>query len=238
MPRRLWRLAPLAIVVLGSVVFFALGMQEAFSFAAWAERADVFVRFARAHLMLALFAYLLIFVVAIALCFPAGALLFVAGGFVFGVGFGAPIGIVGATLGSTLFFLIARTALGAFLHQRARGLVARLEDGLRADAFNYMLALRLAPIVPLAVTNLAAGLLDVKLKDFVTATLLGLLPVGFVLAWTGESLREAIAAGANVDPAHAAQAAIFSPQILSALLGLMLVSLAPVILRRWKRFRV
>jgi uncharacterized membrane protein YdjX (TVP38/TMEM64 family) len=237
MTRQLMRLAPLAILLAGTAAFFALGLHRALDVAEWAARADALSAFAGAHLAIALAGYFAVFVITVALCLPTSAPLTIAAGFVFGPWIGVPLSIAGAAIGSTLFFLLARGALGRYLHARARGAIARLEEGFRQDAFNYLLALRLAPVAPLSVTNLAAGLLDVRTKDFVLATILGLIPVTLVLTWTGASLRHALAAGAAVDPARAVQATLFSPPMLGALAALTALSLAPVALKRLGLFR-
>ena len=68
--------------------------------------------FVMAHRVLAVLAYIGLYIVTVALSLPGATFLTVAGGFLFGVGIGAGAAVVGATVGATVIFLVARTALG------------------------------------------------------------------------------------------------------------------------------
>ena len=73
-------------------------------------------------------------------------------------------------------FLIARSAFGEFFTRRAGPSAAKLAEGFRADAFHYLLFLRLVPVFPFWLVNLAAALFSVRLKTFVAATAIGIVP--------------------------------------------------------------
>jgi uncharacterized membrane protein YdjX (TVP38/TMEM64 family) len=65
--------------------------------------------------------------------------------------------VTGATGGSTVVFLVCRTAFGDFLRVGKAGLLLRIERGFKADAFSYLLTLRLIPAFPLLLVNVASG---------------------------------------------------------------------------------
>ena len=92
--------------------------------------------------ILAAFVYVMAYATLVALSVPGGAVLTMAGGFLFGPWLGTLCAVVGATLGATGIFLAARAGLGGLAH-RAGPFIAKLEAGFRADAFNYLLVLRL-----------------------------------------------------------------------------------------------
>ena len=78
-------------------------------------------------------------------------------------------------MGATGIFLAARAGLGGLAH-RAGPFIAKLEAGFRADAFNYLLVLRLVSIFPFWLVNLVPALVGVKLPTYVLATFLGIIP--------------------------------------------------------------
>jgi len=145
-----------------------------------------------------------------------------------------PLALSAITAGSTLFFLATRGALGVLLRDRLRGRLARLEAGFRANAFNYLLALRLMPVAPVYLTNLAVGLVGMRTAPFAAATFLGLIPATIVFAAVGHGLRAALDAGAQANPAQAAQRLLLTPEVILPTLGLIALALAPV---AWRRFR-
>src|SRR5262249_57436955 len=77
---------------------------------------------------------------------------------------------------------------------RADPLAASSGGGSRADAFSYLLFLRLVPIFPFWLVNLVAALVGVRLTSFAAATALGVIPATFVFAFVGAGLSSVIAA--------------------------------------------
>ena len=102
--------------------------------------------------------------------------------------------MVGATIGATVIFLVARTALGEPLLRRAGPRAAQLAQGFRADAFSYLLFLRLVPAFPFFLVNLVPAFAGVRLSTFVAATALGIIPGALVYAFAGTGLDSVIAA--------------------------------------------
>jgi len=154
-----------------------------------------------------------------------------AGGFLFGVLVGATLTVIGATLGATLLFLVARSAVGDSLRERAGPFLARMAEGFSKNAFSYLLFLRLVPAFPFWAVNLAAALLGMRLAPFVVATGLGIIPATVVYSAFGAGLGQVFDTGGEVN-----LKSVFSPTLIAALVGLGLLSLVPVLLR-WLRER-
>lgn len=235
MPRGLLRFLPLALIAGALVALVASGVLGELSLDAFEARRAALDAYVANHRLEALALYVAIFVIAMTLSLPAAFVLSVTGGYLFGVALGAPVIVFAATLGSTLFYLACRTALGDLLRRYTHGRLAMLEEGLRRNAFSYILMLRLTPVAPLFIVNLAAGLLDVRVRDFVLATALGLIPVSLVCASVGVGLRATMAAGGSADPVGAMQRLFFSPQVLAPILGLALLGSLPLLMRRFRR---
>ena len=105
-----------------------------------------------------------LYIAVIGLSLPGGAIMTVTGGFLFGPVVGTIAALVGALAGATVIFLIARSACGEWLTRRAGPFAAKLAEGFRADAFSYLLFLRLVPF-PFWLINLAPALFGVRLVD-------------------------------------------------------------------------
>jgi uncharacterized membrane protein YdjX (TVP38/TMEM64 family) len=113
-----------------------------------------------ANPILAAGVYVLAYVAAVALSFPGASFLTAIGGFMFGSLVGTALALVSATIGATAIFLIARTSVGDLLASRAGPRMQRLRAGFDEEGFSYLLFLRLVPLFPFWVVNLAAALFE------------------------------------------------------------------------------
>jgi uncharacterized membrane protein YdjX (TVP38/TMEM64 family) len=241
---RLWPLVAIALVV---AVVYGMGWHRELSLQTLVRHRAVIDDFVAEHQLAAIAAFIALYIAVAALSIPAGAVLTTIGGFLFGSVVGALSAIVGATIGATIIFLIAKSALGEHLLRRAGPRAARFAEGFRADAFCYMLFLRLVPF-PFWLVNLAPALFGVRLTTFVTATAIGIIPACFAFAFFGAGLDSAIAAqeqvyraclaagrgdcGSDLDPK-----VMLTPELLGALAVLAAVGLIPVVLKRFRRPR-
>jgi uncharacterized membrane protein YdjX (TVP38/TMEM64 family) len=245
--KRLW---PLLLIAAAGVLVLSMGWHHYLSLEVLAERRDTLRAFIASHWLLSVFAFIAIYAVSVALSLPGAAVLTLAGGFLFGWLLGGILSIVGATLGATGIFLIARTALSDVLAARAGPWLARLRDGFREDAFNYLLFLRLVPIFPFWLVNLAPGLLGVGLGTYVAATVLGIIPGTFAFSLAGSGLDSLIAAQQSVHESCLAKmgpdaqescpyaldpGALLTPELIAALVALGVVALIPVLIKRFRR---
>jgi uncharacterized membrane protein YdjX (TVP38/TMEM64 family) len=222
------RLLPLGLLLAAWIVFMLAGGYRYVSLSALAENRDWLYALVQRWGAAAAFCYIVVYGLLVALSVPGGAVLTIAGGFLFGTWLGALCAIIGATLGATSIFLAARAGLGG-LARRAGSLVGKLEAGFRTDAFNYLLVLRLVPIFPFWLVNLVAAFAGVKLRTFVLATFIGIIPATVIFASIGNGL------GSVVEQPEAA--VLLRPSVLLPILGLAILALIPVGYRRWRRKR-
>ena len=224
------RWVPLALLALGCVVFFALGWHQYISFNTLkAHRAEL-LDWVAARPFWAPLVYMLVYAVAVSFSLPGGAVLTVTGGFLFGTVLGATYAVIGATIGAIVVFLAARTALGDLLRAKADGALKRMEEGFREDAFSYLLVLRLVPLFPFFVVNLAPAFLGVGLGVYALTTFLGIIPGGLVYASVGSGLGAVFDAGAKPH-----LGILFTPPILLPILGLCVLALVPVAYKRLRK---
>jgi uncharacterized membrane protein YdjX (TVP38/TMEM64 family) len=223
----------LAVAGLGAAVFAALqltGTLDHLSFAALARNRAWLVEQVAALGLLAPLLFILAYAASTALSLPTGLLLSTLGGFLFGTLWGGLSILVGATLGATILFLAARTILGDALRARAGPVLQKLEGGFREDELSYMLVLRLVPLFPFWLVNLAPAFLGVRLSRFVLGTFLGIIPGTFVYAGVGTGLGAILESSGTPDGT-----AILQPRVLLPVLGLAVLALIPVIGKRLRR---
>jgi len=223
------RLAPLIGLAAILVLFFALHLDRYVSFAALRDNRATVTGFVADHRGLAALLYVAAYIVVVAASLPGGAILSVAGGFLFGTVVASVCVVVGATAGATLLFLAARTAIGDGLRRRLGARGERLAADLADNAFNYLLVLRLVPLFPFFLVNLVPAFAGITLRTYVAATFLGIIPGTVVFVSVGDGLGALLERGETPD-----LSIIFSPRILGPLVGLAVLALIPVAYRRLK----
>ncbi len=244
--RMLVRFVPLAVLIAAMLAVFATGLYRELKLDNLIARRDDLRAFVAAHETKALVLYAVIYIGAVALSVPGALFLTIFGGFLFGWLMGGIAAVLAASIGATILFLIARTSVGVALVERAGPRLKRLAEGFHEDAFAYLLFLRLVPVFPFWLVNLAPALIGVPLRTFVLATVVGIVPSTFAFAFAGAGLDSVIAAQKAAKQACIAAGgtdcyrglelhALVTPKLVIALGLLGLVALIPVIVRRYGR---
>jgi uncharacterized membrane protein YdjX (TVP38/TMEM64 family) len=245
--KRLW---PLLLLVAAMAVVFAMGWHRYLTLEELAARRDQLRAAIAANTPLALLVFMGVYAASVALSLPGAAVLTLAGGFLFGWFLGGLAAVIAATAGAAIIFLIARSSLGALLAARAGPWLERLRDGFQENAFSYLLFLRLVPIFPFWLVNLAPALLGVGFGTYVLATLIGILPGSFAFSIAGEGLDSVIAAqqamhqsclakmGADAEklcPFAIEPGALLTPKLIAGFVALGVVALIPIAIKRFRR---
>jgi uncharacterized membrane protein YdjX (TVP38/TMEM64 family) len=226
------RAAPLIALAVGAAAaIWAFG--DLLSFEALEANRERLLAWRDANYWGAALSYAAIYALAVAFSVPGAVWLTLAGGFLFGTVAATIIVVIAATIGATAIFLAAKTGLGDALRARASGWIRRLEDGFQANAASYLLALRLAPVAPFFVVNIAPAFFGVRTWTFVWTTFLGIIPGAAVYASVGAGLGAVFAAGERPD-----LGVLFDWPVLGPLLGLAALALIPVAVRAIRGRRV
>ena len=223
------RLLPLLILGAGLVAFFAFGLDKYLTLDLLKENRGVLKDWVHDHKTEAVLMFIGAYIIVAAFSLPLAALLSVAGGFLFGSVFGAAWIVIGATVGSTILFLVAKTALGDPLRARFASQIKSMEDGFRANAFSYMMLLRLVPLFPFWLVNLAAAFTGVSVITFLVTTFIGIIPGAFVFASIGNGLNALFEAGEQPD--LRLMTLLSRPDFYIPIVGLTLLSLIPIVYR-------
>lgn len=215
-------LATLLLVVL----LRATGATEQLSLATLAAHREALAAFVAANLVLAAVAYVAFYVVVVATSLPGAVFITLAGGLLFGAAGGAALTVLGATAGATVVFLFAGRIFGADALDRMGPAAQRLAAGIRRNAASYLLVLRLVPLFPFFLVNLVLAFVGVPLRTYVATTALGILPATVVYSLAGAGLGDVLAMGEDFD-----LRGVLTPEIVAALVGLALLSLAAIPLK-------
>jgi len=247
--KRLW---PLLVLIAATAFVFAMGWHRYLTIEALAENRDALRAYIGANMLQSLAIFIAVYAAAVALSLPGGAVLTLAGGLLFGWLLGGIASIFGATIGASIVFLIARSAFGDLLAARAGPFLSRFREGFQEDAFSYLLFLRLVPIFPFWLVNLAPSLLGVSFGTYVATTFLGIIPGTFAFALAGNGLDSVIeaqqalhqsclakmgAGGQESCPYALDPGALLTPELIAGLVALGLVALIPVAVKWFRRTR-
>ena len=245
--KRLW---PLLLLLATTGLVFALGWHRYLTLQELVDRREALRAAITGHTLMALLIFMAIYAGTVALSLPGGAVLTLAGGFLFGWFWGGVASIVAATIGAINVFLIARSALGEPLAARAGPWLSKVRHGFQDDAFSYLLFLRLVPIFPFWLVNLAPALLGVSLWTYVLATMIGIIPGSFAYSIAGKGLDSLIVAqqaahqsclakmGSDAEklcPFVLEPRALLTPGLIAGFVALGLVALIPIAVKHFRR---
>lgn len=225
------RVAPALLIVGALAAFFTLGLDRYFSLDALRQNREALTAWVDASPARALAIFILVYAGAVAISFPGASILTVFGGFMFGLAAGVPAIVFAATIGAAVIFLAAKSALGDALKGRVTGFLSQMEKGFRENELSYMFVLRLAPVFPFWAVNIAAGLLGVSLRNFLIGTSIGIIPGSFVYASIGNAAGAAFDAGNDVS----LTGILLKPETLLPIAGLILLSLLPIALKKFRK---
>jgi len=224
MPDRQKKIVLLFIFAGAISMFFLLGGQQWLSLETIQRNRVQLLAYTAQNYWMVFFAMAAVYTLSTALSLPGGALLSLLSGFLFGRLTGTILIVFSATLGATIIFLLARYLVADWarhkLTQNARA--AKLINSFDADAFSYMLFLRLVPLFPFWLVNLAPAFTPINSRTYILSTLIGIIPGSLVFANLGQSLGE-------IDSLNQ----LVSPQVLIAFTLLGLLSLLPMVLKHF-----
>ena len=225
------RFGPLIVLVVVAAAFFAVGGQHYVTLDALRDNRQLLLDFVARNPVGSALALVGIYAALVAISFPGASLLTIAAGLFFGTWLGGSLVVVGATIGATTVFTIARNASGDALRKRIGNWGEKLADGFRDNAFSYLMLLRLLPVAPFWLVNIVPALFGVKLRDYVLATAIGIIPGTFVYASIGAGAGAILAAGGELN----LRGALLKPEVIGPILGLAALSLIPILYKRFRK---
>jgi pyruvate/2-oxoglutarate dehydrogenase complex dihydrolipoamide dehydrogenase (E3) component/uncharacterized membrane protein YdjX (TVP38/TMEM64 family) len=169
------KLVLLLLVAALAIGFFALDLGRFLNLAYLRESQTSFAQLYAQSPWLVRGTYFVVYVAVAALSLPGAALVTLAGGGIFGLGWGLLLVSFASALGATLSFWMARFVLRDLVQSRFGTRLAEIDRGVQRDGALYLFSLRLIPIVPFFVINLAMGLTSMRAWKFYWVSQLGML---------------------------------------------------------------
>ena len=214
----------LVLLVCAIALFFYLDLGRFLTLDALKANRQSLIQYYETHKLVTVATFMAIYILQTALSLPGAAILSLAAGAIFGSLLGTVYAVIAATIGAALAFLVTRYLLRDTIINKFGANLEALNRELETRGFNYLLFLRLVPLFPFFLINLAAGLTRLPLRVFVLGTMIGIIPGGFVFVNAGASLASIESLGD-----------VASPRVLGSFALLGLFALVPVIYGKIKQ---
>jgi uncharacterized membrane protein YdjX (TVP38/TMEM64 family) len=212
-----------AIVIILIALFFAFDLGRYLTLDSLKTNRDSLASFYQQNKLIMAAAFIVIYIMQSALSLPGAAILSLAGGAIFGALTGTLYVNIGATIGATLAFLVARYLFHDAIQGKFGRRLETINKELETRGFNYLLFLRLVPLFPFFLINLGAGLTRMPLRTFFLGTMVGIIPGSFVFCNAGASLATITSISE-----------VASPRVLGSFALLGLFALVPVLYQKLK----
>jgi len=134
--------------------------------------------------------FFLVFMIGTAFSLPVTAVMAISSGIVFGTLTGCVISLLSSTLGGTISLYSSRYLFHDLVRRRFAPQLDMVNKGVANEGAFFLFSLRMIPVIPFWGLNLLMGLTTMKVPVFMTATLLGMVPVMLILSYTGNELGE------------------------------------------------
>lgn len=220
-PQKIILFSSAAILI---ALFFYFDLGRFLTLAALKANRQTLLDYYAAHKLIMVAGFMAIYIIQTALSLPGAAILSLAAGAIFGSVMGTVYANIAATFGATLAFLVTRYLLRDVVLNKFGGKLEGMNRELEERGFSYLLFLRLVPLFPFFLINLAAGLTRLPLRTFFLGTMIGIIPGGFVFVNAGASL-------ATID----SLSDVASPRVLGSFALLGLFALIPVLYNKFKK---
>lgn len=216
----------IVLAVIGGLavaLFFFFDLGRFLTLEALKENRQALLGLHAAHPAATVAAFMAVYIIQTALSLPGATILSLTAGALFGSSLGTVYAVTAATIGATLACMVTRYLLRDAVLARFGGKLEGINRELETRGLSYLLFLRLVPLFPFFLINLAAGLTRLPLATFAFGTLIGIVPGGFVYVNAGASL-------ATIETL----AGIASPRVLGSFALLGLFALAPALYGKWR----
>ena len=183
----------LVILVIGALIaaFFALRLDRYISIDYFRSQQEAIAAYYRLYPLKTAALYFAVYVAVTSLSLPGAAtVMTLAGGAIFGLLWGVVIVSFAATTGATAAFLLSRFLLHDWVKQRFGRRLKPVYDGFAREGAFYLFALRLVPLFPYFLVNLAMGLTPIRTATYFWVSQIGMLAGTTVYVYAGTQLGE------------------------------------------------
>ncbi|MFP7754115.1 TVP38/TMEM64 family protein [Thermodesulfobacteriota bacterium B35] len=206
------------LILLLILLFRLLGLDRYLSLAQIRDQQQALAGLYAARPLTVIGSYMLIYILVTALSLPGAAVMTLAGGALFGLVTGTIVVSFASSIGATLACAVARYLLRDWVQQRFGDRLKKINRGMEEEGGFYLFSLRLVPVFPFFVINLAMGLTPIRLRTYYWVSQLGMLPATIVYVNAGRELARVDSLGGILSP--------------SLLLAFTLLGLLPLVTKK------
>lgn len=211
------------VIVFAIIILRIANIQELLSFQSINENIDNIRIYISNNYIFSAVLYIIAYTLVVTFALPLATVFTIGAGFFFGV-IGVLYVVIGATFGAVINFALTRYLIGDKMQSKYSGKLDKLNSEIDESGANYLLTLRLMPLFPFVLINIAAGLSNVKIRTFIWTTFLGIIPGTTAFVILGRSLKDFTIENAKL-----------SPDIFLALGFVGLMALLPIIYKKYKK---
>lgn len=190
----------LGVLLAAVLLFFALDLGQYLNLDAIKARQAQLEAWRAAQPLRAALFFFTAYVLVTALSLPGATVMTLVGGAIFGLWWGTLLISFASSIGATLAFLASRWLLGGWVQARFAERLKTFNAGMERDGAFYLFTLRLVPLVPFFVINLAMGLTRIRPLTFYGVSQLGMLPATLVYVNAGTQLAQINSLAGIVSP--------------------------------------
>lgn len=187
---KITKIALLLIIVVLIVSFFSLNLQQYFELEYLKSQKETVAYYRETHPVLSLWLYFLLYIVITGLSLPGAWVLTLIGGAVFGLLWGTLISSFASVIGATLAFMLARFLFRDAIYSRFESQLKSINNSFERDGAFYLFTLRLLPIFPFFMINLAMGLTTIRLWTFFWVSQISMLAGTVIYVNAGTQLAK------------------------------------------------
>ena len=185
-----YRVTLIIVILSCAVAFFAFDLQRFLSLEMLKARQEAIAGYSAGHPFLAGALYGILYVAVTGLSLPGATVMTLAGGAVFGLLWGTLLVSFASSIGATLAFLAARFLFRDAVKTRFGERLRAIDEGMARDGWLYLFTLRLVPVFPFFIVNLAMGLTSLPVRTFYWVSQVGMLAGTIVYVNAGTQLAK------------------------------------------------
>ncbi len=219
--KNLKRWTPLIVILLLIIIAWAFGVMDSVNLESIKDQREYLLSLVTKYPVLSIITFVFLYAISTALSLPIATLLTVSGGFLFGRWIGTFYVVLGASMGASAIFFVAKSSVGEALREKAGPLYKKIEKEMHDNAIGYMFFMRLVPLFPFFMVNILPALFNIKFMPYFLTTFFGIIPGSFIYANVGTELS-------SIDTLKD----VMSIETLLAFSLLGLFSLVPMIYKR------
>jgi len=197
---KLKKILILIVIVILVVAVKASGLDQYLTLANLKGSLDEFKALYEDNRMMVIACYFIVYVLTTSLSLPGASPLGIAGGALFGFWTGTIIVSFASTVGATFACLVSRFLLRDWIQDRFGHRIKRINEGIEKEGAFYLFTLRLIPVVPFWLINIAMGLTKMSLVKFYWVSQIGMLPGTMVFVNAGKELAKIESVGGILSP--------------------------------------